>query len=280
MDRTARPDTGRTSVAPQQRAMGHAPVRCPVTIHPGLRATLLLLLPLLLVSLAPSVPSFAADRYASARKAMVRAIEKDAQQTSLYLDMQPLDSQVLSTMASVARHEFVPSTYRSLAYENRPLPIGHGQTISQPYIVALMTDLLKVGKDDRVLEVGTGSGYQAAILAELAAAVYTMEIIEPLGIQAKERLNRLGYANVQVRIGDGYDGWPEHAPFDAVVVTAAAGHIPPPLLRQLKNGGRMVIPVGSRFMVQQLMLVEKDAHGKLKTRQLLPVRFVPLTRKQ
>jgi protein-L-isoaspartate(D-aspartate) O-methyltransferase len=157
------------------------------------------------------------------------------------------------------------------------LPIGYGQTISQPYIVALMTDLIKPRPGDRVLELGTGSGYQAAILAELTGEVYSIEIIEELGKQARDRLSRLGYDNITLRTGDGYYGWEEHAPFDAIVVTAAAGHVPPPLVAQLKPGGRMVIPVGSRFLTQQLVLIEKQADGQLITRQVLPVKFVPLT---
>jgi protein-L-isoaspartate(D-aspartate) O-methyltransferase len=163
------------------------------------------------------------------------------------------------------------------AYENRPLPIGHDQTISQPYIVALMTDLLRLDKDDTVLEVGTGSGYQAAVLAELARSVCTIEIVEPLGIEARERLARLGYRNVEVRIGDGYKGWPEKAPFDAIMVTAGAPHVPPPLVEQLKPGGRMVIPVGPASMIQSLMLIEKKRDGTTVSRDIIPVRFVPLT---
>ncbi|MGB5541145.1 MAG: protein-L-isoaspartate(D-aspartate) O-methyltransferase, partial [Gammaproteobacteria bacterium] len=163
------------------------------------------------------------------------------------------------------------------AYDNRPLSIGYGQTISQPYIVALMTDLLDVGPDATVLEVGTGSGYQAAVLSGLVASVYTIEIVPQLGERAQGVLARLGYDNVEVRIGDGYYGWEEHAPFDAIIVTAAASHVPPPLVRQLKPGGRMIIPVGSRFMVQELLLVEKTAAGEVSTRQILPVAFVPLT---
>jgi len=180
-------------------------------------------------------------------------------------------------MASVPRHEFVPADQLDYAYENRPLPIGHGQTISQPYIVALMTDLIETRSDYSVLEVGTGSAYQAAVLAELVDKVYSIEIIEPLGEAASKRLARLGYENVRTRIGDGYYGWPEAAPFDAIVVTAASSHVPPPLIKQLKKGGRMVIPVGSRFMTQQLLFVEKDSQGEVFTRQVMPVRFVPLT---
>ena len=219
----------------------------------------------------------AADPYADARAAMIGEIEDQVSETSLYLDKEALDPAVLQAMARVPRHALVPEDVRDVAYENRPLAIGHGQTISQPYIVAVMTDLLKPAPTDRVLEIGTGSGYQAAILAELVNRVFTIEIIEPLGKLAVRNLERLGYRNIEVRIGDGYYGWKEQAPFDAIVVTAAADHIPPPLIEQLKPGGRMVIPVGTRFMVQQLVLVEKDAGGEVTTRQILPVRFVPLT---
>jgi protein-L-isoaspartate(D-aspartate) O-methyltransferase len=187
------------------------------------------------------------------------------------------DPAVLQAMRSVPRHEFVPPEYLRAAYEDRPLPIGEGQTISQPYVVALMTELLELRADARVLEVGTGSGYQAAVLAEIAEEVYTVEIIEPLARSARSRLERLGYDNVTVRAGDGYFGMPEAAPFDAVIVTAAAGHIPPPLLEQLKTGGRMVIPVGPVHSVQQLILVLKGEDGEISTRQLMPVRFVPMT---
>jgi protein-L-isoaspartate(D-aspartate) O-methyltransferase len=187
------------------------------------------------------------------------------------------DTAVLRAMRRVPRHEFVPQDYRRAAYDDRPLPIGQGQTISQPYVVALMTELLEPTAESRVLEVGTGSGYQAAVLAEIVEEVYTIEIIEPLATSARARLERLGYDNVTVRAGDGYYGLPEAAPFDAVIVTAAAGHIPPPLLDQLEPGGRMIIPVGPVHAVQQLILVLKDANGEISTRQLLPVRFVPMT---
>jgi protein-L-isoaspartate(D-aspartate) O-methyltransferase len=218
-----------------------------------------------------------ADPYEAARLKMVKEIEADVRLTSLSLDKEALDPRVMEAMSSVPRHELVPKSLLEVAYENRPLPIGHGQTISQPYIVAVMTDLLKPQSGDRVLEIGTGSGYQAAILAELVARVYSIEIIEALGEEARGKFSELGYGNIEVRIEDGYYGWKEHAPFDAIVVTAAASHIPPPLIEQLKPGGRMIIPVGSRFMVQQLVLVEKDTAGKVTTRQILPVRFVPLT---
>ncbi len=228
----------------------------------------------LLILLPPLV---ADDSAAPERARMVRLIEDDVRATRLAIDKAALAADVMSAMATVPRHRFVPADLRKAAYDNRPLPIGHGQTISQPYIVALMTDLLGIGTDARVLEIGTGSGYQAAVLGGLAREVYSMEIIRPLADTARERLQRLAYNNVTVRHGDGYYGWPEHAPFDGIVVTAAASHIPPPLIAQLKPGGRMVIPVGSRFMVQQLVLIEKDASGDTTTRQILPVRFVPLT---
>jgi len=221
--------------------------------------------------------SEAADSWQEERQAMVKSIVKDVNETSRYIGTDELNPRVMEVIGRVPRHEFVPVEERFAAYENIPLPIGHGQTISQPYIVALMTDLLKLKPDSRVLEIGTGSGYQAAILAELCEQVFTIEIIEPLGEEAAERLQRLGYDQVQLRIGDGYYGWKEEAPFDVIVVTAAASHVPPPLIQQLKPGGRMVIPVGSRFMVQQLLLIEKDEQGELTTRQILPVRFVPLT---
>jgi protein-L-isoaspartate(D-aspartate) O-methyltransferase len=187
-----------------------------------------------------------------------------------------LDPKVMAVMGKVPRHQFVRKDLESEAYDDRPLPIGHGQTISQPYIVALMTELMQTKPGDRALELGTGSGYQAAVLAELVKEVYTIEIIEPLGKQAEERLAQLGYRNVQVKVADGYYGWPEHAPFDSIIVTAAGSHIPPPLVRQLKPGGRMVIPVGTSFLTQTLLVVEKQADGSVTTRQILPVGFVPL----
>ncbi len=184
---------------------------------------------------------------------------------------------VLAALGEVRRHEFVPRSQLREAYDNHPLPIGHGQTISQPYIVALMTDLVDPEPDDVVLEVGTGSGYQAAVLAKLVGHVYSVEIIEPLADQAAARLDGLGYDNVTTKLGDGYYGWEAHGPFDAIVVTAAASHVPPPLIAQLKPGGRMVIPVGGRFAVQYLLLVEKSGSGEIVTRQITAVRFVPLT---
>ncbi|MCB2217892.1 MAG: protein-L-isoaspartate(D-aspartate) O-methyltransferase [Desulfobulbaceae bacterium] len=184
---------------------------------------------------------------------------------------------VLEAMRRAERHLFVPDSQVPFAYDDRPLPIGHGQTISQPYIVALMTELIRPQPPFKVLEIGAGSGYQAAVLAELVEEVYTVEIIAPLAKWAEARLAAAGYENVMVKQADGYYGWEEHAPFDAVVVTAATPHIPPPLIEQLKDGGRMIIPVGSRFRVQQLVLVEKEK-GELTTRNMLPVRFVPFTR--
>jgi protein-L-isoaspartate(D-aspartate) O-methyltransferase len=217
------------------------------------------------------------DLYRQERARMVAAIAADARATSERIGIGAFQERVMATLARVPRHEFVPAGEKRHAYENRPLPIGYGQTISQPYIVALMTDLLKVDAAAVVLEIGTGSGYQAAVLAGLVARVYTVEIITPLAEQAKTRLEALGYGNVEVRCSDGYYGWEEHAPFDAIMVTAAASHVPPPLLRQLKPGGRMVLPVGVPFLTQQLMLVEKAHDGAITTRQILPVAFVPLT---
>jgi len=217
--------------------------------------------------------------YTVLRNRMVEEIEGDVKYTSLYIGKLSLDERVMQAMGRVPRHRFVPTRQRAYAYENRPLPIGNGQTISQPYIVALMTDMLQVDEDDIALEIGTGSGYQAAILGELVKHVYTIEIIKPLGEAANERLQRLGYDNITARIGDGYYGWEAHAPFDVIIVTAAAGSIPPPLIKQLKPGGRMAIPVGGVYATQQLMLIEKGVHGKVTTKQVLPVRFVPLTGK-
>lgn len=215
--------------------------------------------------------------YDAERNRMVDEVVADAAATALYSGSAALSPQVVAAMRKVERHRFIPGWLSSFAYVNRPLPIGHGQTISQPFVVALMTDLMKVRPGDRVLEIGTGSGYQAAILAELAGSVYSIEIVEPLGVEAGERLKSLGYRNVRTRVGDGYYGWPEAAPFDAIMVTAAASHVPPPLLKQLKPGGRMVIPLGTQFMPQSLMVVEKKADGSVTSRQILPVRFVPLT---
>jgi protein-L-isoaspartate(D-aspartate) O-methyltransferase len=182
---------------------------------------------------------------------------------------------VLAAMAKVPRHEFVPEPLRQQAYEDRPLPIGSGQTISQPYVVAFMTEQLKPEATDRVLEIGTGSGYQAAVLAELVAEVHSIEIVEPLARQAQATLNRLGYDQIHLKAGDGYQGWAEHAPFDAIIVTCAPDHVPQPLIDQLKDGGRMIVPVGESYN-QELVLLEKQG-GILERRAVLPVRFVPMT---
>lgn len=221
--------------------------------------------------------SAAPDDRAAERQRLLQEIAAQMRETRNTTGRPALSPHVTAALNQVPRHAFVPPEQQPYAYQNRPLPIGHGQTISQPYIVALMTDLAQAQPDHKVLEIGTGSGYQAAVMAQLARAVYSVEIIEPLGRAARERLQAQGYRNVTVRLGDGYHGWEEHAPYDAILVTAAASHIPPPLIRQLKPGGRMVIPVGAAFLVQQLMLVEKNADGTVSTRQILPVAFVPLT---
>ncbi len=215
--------------------------------------------------------------YERERQQMVAEVQANAAETASYTGRSTFSPEVIAAMKKVERHRFVPFGLASLAYLNRPLPIGHGQTISQPYIVALMSDLMHLKRGDRVLEIGTGSGYQAAILAEMGGSVYSIEIIKALGDEAGERLQALGYRSVHTRVGDGYYGWPEAAPFDAIMVTAAASHVPPPLIAQLKPGGRMVIPLGTQFMTQILMLVEKKADGSVTTRQILPVAFVPLT---
>lgn len=213
----------------------------------------------------PVLEAQADDPYAEARERMVREqiVERGLR-----------DSRVLSAMRRVPRHELVPREVRALAYADRPLPIGYDQTISQPYVVALMTSLLELEPDDRVLEIGTGSGYQAAILSLLAAEVYTIEIVEPLATRATRDLARLGYSNVHVRAGDGYAGWPEHAPFDAIIVTAAPPHVPEPLKQQLAIGGRLVLPVGENY--QTLQVITRTREG-FTTRSSEPVRFVPMT---
>lgn len=208
---------------------------------------------------------------------MIEAIRATVAETRRETGRARLSPDVMAAMTAVPRHEFVPEKLHEVAYANRPLPVGHGQTISQPYIVALMTDLLEVDSDSTVFEVGTGSGYQAAVLAELVHRVYTTEIVEPLAASARERLARLGYENVETRFADGYYGWPEKGPFDGIIVTAAINHIPPPLVEQLRPGGKLVIPVGERFAVQHLLLVEKIDEEQVTVRQILPVRFVPLT---
>lgn len=219
------------------------------------------------------------DYYEKARKEMVTVIQKEVESTKGYLGRERLGDNVIDAMGRVKRHAFVPLYSQLYAYKNRPLPIGYAQTISQPYIVAVMTDLLDLKTSDRVLEIGTGSGYQAAVLAEIVKEVYTIEVISALGISAEKRLEKLGYKNIKTRIDDGYYGWKEHAPYDAIIVTAAAGNIPPALFQQLKPGGKMIIPVSSFSQVQHLVLINKDENGTMSTRQILPVRFVPLTGK-
>ena len=229
----------------------------------------------LLTAAAPV--SSAQDAFASSRRSMVDTIRAEARAAGAASGTPAIGDRVLAAMDKVPRHRFVPPAQVGAAYANRPLPIGHGQTISQPYIVALMTDLIDPRPDAVVLEIGTGSGYQAAILAELVGTVCTIEIIEPLAREAAARLAGEGYARVRTRVGEGYYGWEACGPFDAIIVTAAASRIPPPLVRQLKPGGRMVIPVGAPFLAQHLTLVDKGPDGTVTTRQVLPVRFVPLT---
>jgi len=235
---------------------------------------------LVMIGLTQVPPAGAQDARAQARSRMVTEIAAMARETGGETGRSRFSDAVMAAMGKVQRHRFVPFAQEMLAYENRPLPLGQGQTISQPYIVALMTDLLDPKPSDTVLEVGTGSGYQAAVLAELVAKVYTIEIVEPLGRRAAEVLRELGYRNVEVRIGDGYGGWREAAPFDSIIVTAAPAAVPQPLIDQLKFGGRMVIPVGGSADVQELLLVEKRLDGRAVTRRTLFVRFVPLTRER
>jgi protein-L-isoaspartate(D-aspartate) O-methyltransferase len=217
--------------------------------------------------------------YAERRVAMVDEVAQMAQEVS----PSPggggpaLSPAVLDAIGRVPRHRFVPEDERRYAYQNYPLSIGHGQTISQPYIVALMTDLLAVKPGDRVLEIGTGCGYQTAVLAEVGAEVYSIEIVESLAQQAAETFMALGYDQIHAQAGDGYHGWPEHAPFDGIIVTAGAPHVPQPLVEQLKPGGRMVIPLGDTWSGQELLLIRKDENGKTHQHNVLPVRFVPLT---
>jgi protein-L-isoaspartate(D-aspartate) O-methyltransferase len=203
---------------------------------------------------------------------MIAAIRLIAEHLGDEIGKTALDDRVLRAMAKVPRHEFVPIEVQPYAYLNRPLPIGFDKTISQPLMVAVMTDLLELKPDDAVLEIGTGLGYQSAVLAELAGSVYTVEIIDELAQRAVQRLKREGYTNTEVRVGNGYFGWPEHAPFDKVIVTAAPDLIPPPLINQLKFGGRMVIPVGLPD-AQQLVVVDKDVNGRIKTKEIMQVLF-------
>lgn len=215
--------------------------------------------------------------YEKQRQRMIEDINDTVSYTSEYIGKDKLDDAVMQAMGHVPRHLFMPEEIRGHAYVNSAMPIGHNQTISQPYIVALMTDLAAVDKDSVVLEIGTGSGYQAAVLAELAKEVYSIEIVRPLGERAAETLEELGYRNIHLRIGDGYQGWPEAAPFDAILVTAATPTAPPALIEQLKTGGRLVIPLGKQGEVQNLTVIEKQADGSTVKRAILPVGFVPLT---
>ncbi len=226
----------------------------------------------------PAAPAEAIDRYSDARAEMIRTIEGHARNLPDILGGGGIAPDVLKVMGEVERHLFVPERKRTIAYADRPASIGYGQTISQPFIVALMTHLLETVADDVILEVGTGSGYQAAVLAPMVARVCTIEIIPGLGRRAEALLAELGLDNVRVKIADGYHGWPECGPFDGIIVTAATDHVPPPLVAQLKRGGRIIVPVGGAFATQYLTLIEKSISGHIQTRQLMPVRFVPLTR--
>jgi protein-L-isoaspartate(D-aspartate) O-methyltransferase len=217
------------------------------------------------------------EEYAERRQEMVAEVMIMAEEVSLNYGGVELSQQVLNAMSRVLRHRFVPEHERLYAYHNRPLPIGYGQTISQPYIVSLMANLLAVHPGDKVLEIGTGSGYQTAVLAELGVEVYSIEIVKPLATKAGETLKELGYELVHIKAGDGYQGWPEQAPFDAIIVTAGTSHVPQPLLDQLKPGGRMVIPIGETVAAQELLLINKDEKGEMHRQEVLPVRFVPLT---
>jgi protein-L-isoaspartate(D-aspartate) O-methyltransferase len=228
---------------------------------------------------APAFPQGSELARAAQRKSMVADIDAMASSTERETGRFHFADRVMRAMEKVPRHRFVPDDLAHIAYRNQPLPIGEGQTISQPYIVALSTDFIDPKPGHVVLEIGTGSGYQAAVLAELVKQVFSIEIVEPLGREAAKRLTTLGYSNVEVRIGDGYQGWPEKAPFDGIIVTAAAPFIPDPLVKQLKPGGKMVIPVGSQLGGQELLLIQKRLDGSVTRKVLLPVRFVPMTGK-
>jgi protein-L-isoaspartate(D-aspartate) O-methyltransferase len=232
---------------------------------------------LAVLTLATGIPAQTEPEpdYAAARARLVDSLRGYARSMD-----EGADARVLAAMGSVPRHEFVPAGQRGAAYRDYPLPIGEGQTISQPTIVAMMTHLLKPEPGDVMLEVGTGSGYQAAVLSRLVGHVYSIEIVEALARRSARRLDELGYDNVTVRHGDGYAGWPQHGPFDGIIVTAGAKHVPPSLVAQLKPGGRMVIPVGSSLGTQELKLIVKDAQGRVTSRTITPVRFVPLTREK
>jgi protein-L-isoaspartate(D-aspartate) O-methyltransferase len=219
----------------------------------------------------------ASDPYAPLREELVQEVQDQVAMLGDELGFDRLDPAVAQAMRRVPRHAFVPRPLRFESYGNHPLPIGYGQTISQPFIVAIMSDLLDVKPGDKVYELGTGSGYQAAVLGEMGVKVWSVEIVPELAARAEETLDRLGYGDVHVRAGDGYQGWPEAAPFDAVIMTAALDHVPPPLVEQLRPGGRLVMPIGDTPWGQQLVVMEKTADGRLERRDLLPVRFVPVT---
>lgn len=207
---------------------------------------------------------------------LIKDIESEVRYTQSYIGKDKLDDRVMSAMAKVPREQFVPGNLHSFAFDNGPLPIGRGQTISQPYIVALMSDLLALKPEHKVLEIGTGSGYQTAVLSLLCSKVFTVELIDELSKQAQVLFHKLNYKNIETRTGNGYLGWPEHAPYDGIIVTAAATHVPAPLIDQLKPGGNLVIPVGMPNFHQELMLIEKNIEGELETRNILGVAFVPL----
>jgi protein-L-isoaspartate(D-aspartate) O-methyltransferase len=247
-------------------------------LWPSARTMATLLSALFLLGVTHAGPAAAQDWHSEQRAHMVAEIAAIARETGDATGRPSFSQAVMTAMGRVPRHRFVPLNQEVFAYRNRPLPIGEGQTISQPFLVALMTDLLDPKPGDTVLEVGTGSGYQAAVLAELVAKVYTIEIVEPLARRAMQLLAELSYRNVEVRIGDGYNGWREVAPFDSIIVTAAPAEIPKPLIDQLKRGGRMVIPAGRSDDEQYLLLVEKHPDGTSTTKRTLPVRFVPLRR--
>ncbi|HOP16528.1 MAG: protein-L-isoaspartate(D-aspartate) O-methyltransferase [Gammaproteobacteria bacterium] len=231
---------------------------------------------LLLLAAASQIICADQDVIGQAERALWGDVEFQISRLRSELGFDQLSPAVRGALHEVPRQRFVPDGQRRHAYENRPLPIGHGQTISQPLIVAIMTELLQIGPGARVFELGTGSGYQAAVLAALGAEVYSVEIIPELAERAHVTLDALNY-KVATRIGDGYHGWKEAAPFDAIIVTAAVDHIPPPLIQQLKPGGRMLVPIGSRYLTQKLVLVTRDEHGAVRTQEMLPVTFVPLT---
>jgi protein-L-isoaspartate(D-aspartate) O-methyltransferase len=222
--------------------------------------------------------SEAGSNRAEERERLAREVEREARETARYHGKEAFSLRVMEALRTVPRHLFVPPEDRALAYGNHPLPIGHGQTISQPYIVALMTDLLELGPDSRVLEIGTGCGYQAAMLAEVAGEVFTVEFVPELAERARVTLAELGYDNVEVRAADGYHGWPEHAPYDGIMITAAAPDVPEPLLEQLAPGGRLVLPLARGGWSQDLVVIEKREDGSIEERSVLPVAFVPFRR--